>query len=130
MSNFAIQKINEITGKIKFYKLLLGDTCEFDEFWEAIEKSGNLNKELIKMQTLMQEVSEMNMLPATKFKSITPKKETIKEYEVKTKNLRLYMFHEEHTGRIIVCGGKKSTQPKDIKHFRKIKKQYFEEKQT
>ena len=128
MRNFALEIIPEITGKIKFYKLLIGDTCEFDEFWEMVEKSGNLNKELIKVQTLMQEVSEMNMLPGTKFKSITPKKETIKEYEIKTKNLRLYMFHEEHTGRIIVCGGKKSTQRKDIKHFRKIKKQYFEEK--
>lgn len=130
MRIFTTQKIPEITGKIQFYKLLINKKCEFDEFWSEIEKSGNLNKELLKIQILMQEVSENKMLPNTKFRNLTPQKETIKEYEIKTKNLRVYLFHEEYTGRIIVCGGKKTTQKKDIKHFRKIKKQYFETKKT
>ena len=126
MSKFALEKITEIDGKIKFYKLVVDGVCEFDQFWEMVEKSGNLNRQLINLQTIMQEVSEMKLLPDTKFKNLTPKNETIKEYEIKTKNLRVYLFHEEHTGRIIVCGGKKTTQRNDIKHFRKIKKHYFD----
>ena len=53
------------------------------------------------------------------------KKELIKEYEIKTRHLRVYMFHEDKTGRIIVCGGKKTSQQKDIKRFRRIKKDFF-----
>jgi len=128
MCNFALEKIEEITGEIEFYKLINGDKCEFDEFWAKIEKTGNLKKQLNNLQTTMQAVSENQSLPDTKFKDITPKKVADKEYEIKTKNLRLYLFHEKHTGRVIVCGGKKTTQKKDIKRFQRIKKQYFEEK--
>jgi len=74
----------------------------------------------------MQQVSELQLLPKNKFRELKGSKDNIKEYEIKTRNLRVYLFHEEHTGRIIVCGGKKTSQEKDIKHFRNIKKQYFQ----
>jgi hypothetical protein len=39
----------------------------------------------------------------------------------------LYLFHEEKTGRVIVTGGKKDSQEKDIKAVTKIIKDYYNE---
>lgn len=125
MSIFGLKEISEITGKIKFFKLLDGGECEFDEFWKEIIKEGNLTSELNTIQARMQLVSEMKPMPKEKFKDITPNGDLIKEYEIKTPNLRVYLFHEHLKGRIVVCGGKKGNQSSDIKHFRNIKKQYF-----
>ena len=47
-------------------------------------------------------------MPETIFKDITPRIENNKEYEFKTDNLRVYLFHEKNTRHIIGCGGKKA----------------------
>ncbi|NLO02338.1 MAG: hypothetical protein GX126_08490 [Bacteroidales bacterium] len=78
--------------------------------------------------TRMHEIAELKSLPKNKFRDITPKKDNIKEYEIKTKHLRVYLFHEKNTGRVIVCGGKKGTPQSNIKHFRNIKKEYLKQK--
>lgn len=128
MGKFVIEKISEIDGKVPFYKLLINGACEFDDFWEEIEKDGNLKRELALIQARMLDVSNSKTLPQNKFRNITPKKDNVTEYEIKTKHLRVYLFQEKYTGKIIVCAGKKTTQNKDIKHFRKLKKQYSESK--
>lgn len=128
MYTFALKEIEEVSSKLKIFKLFVNDSCEFDDFFVTIKKEGNLTSELKTIQARLMEIAECKSLPDTKFKDITPKKETIKEYEAKTKNLRVYMFHEQNTGRIIICGGKKSNQKKDLQHFRNIKKQYFHQK--
>ncbi len=66
-------------------------------------------------------------MPSTKCRDLTPKADVNKEYELKTKHLRLYIFHQSRIGRVIVFLGKKTTQKKDIKKFRSIKKQYFDQ---
>lgn len=73
----------------------------------------------------MEEISQFKLLPATKYKDITPLKQSSKEYEIKTRHLRVYLFHDKLSGKIIVTGGKKTTQVKDIKRFRKIKEEYL-----
>ena len=128
MSNFVLEKIVEIDGRVSFYKLIKNGVCEFDEFQEEIKKDGNLSRELITVQARMLDVSNNKSLPQEKFRNITPKNDNITEYEIKTKHLRVYLFHEKHTGKIIISGGKKTSQAKDIKHFRKVKKLYFENK--
>ena len=95
---------------------------------KEIEKEGNLRSELRKIVTRLHDIADCKLLPFNKFKDITPKKENNKEYEIKTDNLRVYLFHDKYTGRVIVCGGKKGTQSADIKHFRNIKKEYFNQK--
>jgi len=40
--------------------------------------------------------------------------------------MRLYMFQESSMGRIIVIGGKKTTQKADIVRFRRIKERYIQ----
>jgi len=125
---FALQEITEIKGRLKFFKLLTDGTCEYDEFEKKIETNGNLVSELITIVTRMHELADLKTLPENKYRNITPKKENNKEYEIKTKHLRVYLFHDRNTGHIIVCGGVKGTQRSDIKHFRNIKKEYFKQK--
>ena len=98
MINFVLHQIKEISGKIKIFKLSI------DGF--IIYKS----------------------LPETKFKELRGCYDAYTEYELKTRNLRVYLFKEEKTGSIILWGGKKNTQAKDISTFRKIKRSYIENK--
>jgi len=128
MHTFALQEIKEIKGRLKIFKLLIDGTCGYDEFEKEIETEGNLKSELTTIETRLHEIADLKSLPQTKFRDITPKNGTNKEYEIKTHHLRVYLFHEKNTGRIIVCGGKKGTQKADIKHLRKIKDEYFNQK--
>jgi len=125
MSKFALKYIDEIAGRLRIFKLLVNNHCEYDEFERQIESEGSYASELVTIQTRLQEIADGKLLPKEKFRNITSKKELVKEYEVKTRHLRVYLFHEEKTGKVIVCGGKKITQKKDINHFRRIKKEYF-----
>jgi len=128
MYTFALIEIEEIKGRLKIYKLFVDGKCSFDEFEEEIENEGNLKSELTTIHTRLYEIADGKSLPKTKFRDITPKNGNNKEYEIKTHHLRIYMFHEKNTGRVIVCGGKKGTQKDDIKHFRKIIREYFKQK--
>ena len=66
----------------------------------------------------------------SKFKELDerPKGDLHKDYEIKTKNLRLYFFKDEGLGQIIVLGGMKGSQKKDINRMREIKYEYFKNK--
>lgn len=113
---------------MSFYKLLVNNNCEFDLFWKQCKADGNLESELFQIQSRMQQVSDLKTMPNEKHKDITPRNDAVKEYEIKTKHLRVYMFHDKENGRVIVSGGKKTTQQKDISHFRNIKKEYFKQR--
>jgi len=53
----------------------------------------------------------------------------LKEYELKTPNLRLYLFHEECKGHIVAVLAKKSKRQQiDISNFRKIKSNYLKDR--
>ena len=125
MNKFVLKHIDEIVGRLKIFKLLVNNRSEYDEFERQIEKEGTYISELVTIQARLQDIADGKLLPKEKFRNITPKKELVKEYEIKTRHLRVYLFHEENTGRVIVCSGKKTTQQKDINHFRRIKKEYL-----
>ncbi len=129
MINFALKEIKEIRGKIQVYKLICDKDCDYDLFEKQILKDGSYEKELYKIFTRLHEMADCKSLPQNKFKDITPKNDIHKEYEIKTDNLRVYLFHEKQTGRIIVLGGKKTDQKSDIKRFRNLKKEYLEQAQ-
>ena len=126
MSKFALKHIPQIKGKVKFYLLITNSECQYEEFEKKIAREGNYESELDQMQSRFQEVAEMiRPINKTKFRDITPKKEEVKEYEAKTKNLRVYLIHQENKGRVIIFAGQKNTQKKDIRKFRSIKSQYL-----
>ncbi len=125
MYSFALVEIKEIQGKVKIYKLKVNNACSFDEFEEEIKLEGTYATELRTIQTRLDDVADCKTLPKEKFKDITPRNDQHKEYEIKTRNLRVYLFHDKNSGKIIVCGGKKTNQQSDIRFFKNIKKHYF-----
>jgi len=65
--------------------------------------------------SIIEITSNLLRLPKTKFRLIDGHGINCKVYEAKSGIIRLYLFHEENTGRVIVTGGKKGNQKGDIK---------------
>ena len=124
MSKFAVKSIDIVVGKIKFFKLTENEICQYDNFCDEIARDKALNSQLKTIVARMNDFSNMRMLPKEKLRDITPDKEIIKEYEIKTRDLRVY-FIKDDIGNVIVIAGKKTSQQKDIKKFRIIKKAYL-----
>lgn len=127
MNKFALRKLSQVKGKISFNILEIDGNCQFLEFCAQIEEDGNLRKQLATVMARMDQIANMQLLPVQKFRDITPKKETVKEFEIKTPGLRIYLIKEE--GHIVILGGKKNTQGDDIKRFRSIKQRYLQSKE-
>lgn len=70
----------------------------------------------------MEYLGNNGSLPKTKFRDVTPKGEKVKEYEFKSKHLRIYTIQKTN-GKIIILGGYKNNQDKDFPRFRSLKKQ-------
>ena len=125
MSTFVLKKLEAVVGKQQFFELAVDDNSQFDDYCQTIKDNKQYYSELLKIFTLMNQVSQLKMLPQTKFKDITPNKESVKEYEFKSKHLRVYAFHLEKTGKIVAYGGYKNTQKDDIPKFRSYKSRYL-----
>ncbi|HKK59727.1 MAG TPA: hypothetical protein VJ937_09625 [Salinivirga sp.] len=131
MTRYSLHKIDAIEGKQQFYKLGIDNKCQFDEYEEEIENNGQYEEELASIYANMEDVANNKLLPNTKFKDITKGKSKVKEYEFKTKHLRVYAI-KHPDGKLIIFGGYKNQQKKDIRKFRSIKnaylKTYYDEK--
>jgi len=96
MKEYSLNKIEEIDGKQVFYKLEIEGVCQFDEYVKEITKDGQYVEEYTSLIAIMEDVANNNLLPKTRFRDITiSKKEKIKEYEFKTKHLRVYAIKNE-----------------------------------
>jgi len=128
MRIFVLKRIEQVKGKISFYKLEIDKKCDFDEFCELFEKKRDGSK-LRSIYAIMDSISNLNRLPATKFREIEgrPSGDSVKEYEIKKKPYRVYLF-KDHEGNIIVLGSTKTRQKRDIKRFREIKNEYIKSK--
>lgn len=125
MRKFGLKYVEEVVGQIKIFKLIVDNHCPYEDFESQIIYEATYSSELITIQTRLLDIANGRLLPKEKFRNITPRKEHVKEYEIKTRHLRVYLFHEDITGRILVCGGKKVNQDKDIAYLRRIKKEYL-----
>lgn len=126
MSKFALKKLPQLKGRIPFSMLEIDGKCQFEDFCAQIEHDGNLKKQLVTAMSRMDQVANLKLLPVSKFRDITNQKETVKEFEIKTPDLRIYLIKEE--GHIVILGGKKNTQRDDIREFRSIKQRYLQSK--
>lgn len=133
MTKFTLKIIEAVTGKQTFEELVIGGTGDkhkdsgkgqLTEFEKELEGTTYLS-EYKTIIAYMSFVSNLKTLPQNKFKEITPPKEAIKEYEFKSKHLRIYCI-QNVGGKIIVLCGEKTGQKKDIVKFRSLKKQYLE----
>lgn len=122
MSIFALKKIDAVVGKQSFEKLVFDGVCLFDEFEQNIDEI--YKSELKGIYASMNDVANLKSLPETKFHPYSDGKNGCREYEFKSKHLRVYAI-EKYGGEIVVMGGTKANQKKDQSEFRKIKKQYL-----
>jgi hypothetical protein len=98
-----------------------------DDFIREIEADGNLTPELGDLYAIIEDVANCKAHPKYKRLRLSDNLK-FAGYEVKSKHLRLYLFHEKGTGQILVFGGKKTNQPKDIKRFEKLIREYTQYK--
>ena len=122
MSKFVLVNIDAVQGIQMFEKLVVDGVAPFDAFEDELEDQDK--RSLEKIYFYMNEIANMRTLPNTKFKDITPGKEDVKEYEFKEGNLRVYSI-KKFGGKIIILGGYKNRQKKDLRKFRSLKEQYL-----
>jgi hypothetical protein len=124
MCRFVLNKIDAVKGEQVFEKLIINGICQFDEYEKEIKKNKVFVKELGQIYSLMNDVSNLKSLPRTKFHELSSK-DKVKEYEFKTHNLRVYAIKKDN-GKIIILGGYKNKQKKEINNFKAIKKSFLE----
>ncbi len=126
MQYYGLKEVREVSGINKIYKLLINGKCEFDLFIEQIKKEGSYINELDQIQAHLEDLGNNRPVPHNKFKELyRDKKDNIKDFELRTNHLRVYVIKEKQRDKLIILAGKKTTQVKDIKRMRKIKKDYI-----
>lgn len=113
--------------KIDVYELCKNGKSLLSDFIEKVENDGNLWSNIASVIRIIEDTANLNRRPKTKFRLIEGHKLKCKIYEAKAGIVRIYLFHEENTGRVIVTGGYKDNQVKDIKSILNIIKDYQNE---
>lgn len=121
MINFAFLKIEAIhCSRITFKKLSRNGICLLDEFENEIKNNSQYASEFKNILAYIELYSSGYILPKSKFREIKDAK--YKQFEFKSKNLRVYAVSGEES-KIIVMGGYKSSQSKDINKLKSILKE-------
>ncbi len=127
MTKFELVKIEQVNGKIPFFKLDIDGHIQFDQFYNEYIKNGNFKSRFNACFQIMNYVSDGHLVPDTKFRSIeNPEPATIQEYEVKKDEIRIYTIKINKGFVIIFCAYKSKKQKKDISTFRSIKKAFLD----
>lgn len=127
MTKFELLKVEQVTGKIPFFKLVISGNSQFDEFYNEFIKNGNFISRFNACFQIMNYVSDGHILPNTKFRIIeNPDPVTIPEFEVKKDEIRIYMIRIDKGFVILLCAYKSKKQKKDISTFRSIKKGFLD----
>lgn len=126
MPIFALINIDQVKGKIKFFKLEIDGICEFDNFCKELESTKEGVKVLKTIYAIIDSASNLKHLPRTKFRELKGRKlsDKIKDYELKKGDNRIYMFMD--SGYVVVFAGTKNKQNQDIAKLRRIKFEYKE----
>ncbi len=126
MSKFALLKIDTVKGDRKFSKLEIDGYCEFDDY--EVNVRVNYDSQMNSIYHRMDSLSRGEKLPPKQFRILKGGLKNVTECEIKTDNLRVYYYIDKKDGNIIIIGGYKKGQEKDINRFRGIIKRYHETK--
>lgn len=127
MPKFALRNIEAIKGRQEFDKLVVDDRCPFDEFEDGLD--GQYKAEMVGIYRYMQDVADLKAVPKDKFHfyDIDKKqrrKDGVREFEFKSKHLRVYGITKPN-GKIIITGGTKARQKVEQGEFRRLKNLYL-----
>ena len=125
MTIFTLAKVEAIETSSTVWKLLRNGRCFVDEFLEEVKKDKNLIPDWLEMIATIHDAASGRLLPLKRYrKLILAKSFLFQAYEVKTYSLRLYLITEYNVGKILVCGGRKKSQIKDIERLKRLIKEY------
>jgi hypothetical protein len=120
MSIFVVVEFDQFKTKQKVNKLIRDGRCLADEFINEIRADKNLAPELSELFATIEDVANNKIVPPNRYKILHLRKNlNYTPYEAKSKHLRLYLFFDKEKGQIIIFGGKKGSQAKDLKNFEK-----------
>lgn len=131
MKKFSITLSDRIPSltKIKIFELCKNGKNLFAEFSDEVKDDPNLFSDYAGAMRILQDVANLMRKPSTQFKPLNIKGVKYKVYEVKRNRIRIYLFHQEKTGHIVVTGGFKNEQDDDINQLKNILKNYYDEQQ-
>lgn len=121
MPKFATERIEAIHCRQEFDQLIIDGVGQLDIFERDLNDT-TYQSEFKTLLAYMEYLGNNRSLPKTKFRDVTPKGEKVKEYEFKSKHLRIYAIQKTN-GKIIILGGYKTSQDKDFIKFRSLKSQ-------
>lgn len=111
--------------RLTFHKLSVGDNCPFEEFEKELIQPGDL-KALGSIYSLMENFGNI-LLPKTKFNHIEGgKRDPDNVFEFKKNNLRVYVLLQRPDV-IVILGGFKSGQKKDIDRVMTLARGWIDE---
>ena len=122
---FTIEIIPEFETRQRVYKLVRNGKCHIDEFWIEVKKDQHLVTEGRVIWKILEDVANGERLPKTRYRKL---KLRYNVYEVKSKELRIYLLLERNTGLLLILGGRKSDQKQDLKRLRMILDEYVNSK--
>lgn len=127
MPTFALRKIEAIRGKQEFDKLIVDDQCPFDTFEEGLEEQ--YRAEMAGIYHYMDDVANLKTVSDDKFHFYDndkkkKRKDGVREFEFKSKHLRVYGITKSN-GKIIITGGTKAKQKAEQGEFRRLKNLYL-----
>lgn len=130
MSKFSLIKSENVQNdkKITIWELCKNDESLFQSFLNDIKENGNLFDNTAGAIRIIEDTADLSRRPKNQFRELKGQGLDCKLYEAKSGIIRVYLFHEEKTGRIIITGGLKDNQEKDIKKVVTTIKQYYNEK--
>lgn len=129
MHVFTLKKLEILKTKIEVCVLYKHKTSYVDAFCKTLPK-GQKDSIIASFYATLESYANNQILPKTKFKKLKrPKNDKIPDYEIKYGKYRLYLFTTENH-KIVVSGGMKKNQLKDIRRLRRIKKEYFESQKS
>ena len=125
---FAVEKLEAVrgNGKVLFFKLVKDGVCWFDDFYEEQNKDAKHASELRFILSQMDYMAETDAIfPKEKFNSIKQGKNVI-GYEFKKNELRVYCL-KPASNVVVVFGGYKKNQEKDVKRLQRIAEEVKDE---
>jgi len=122
MGKYVIRPCERVGNtKIPLFALAIDDVCGIDEFEALIKKEGTYVNEIDSLYAIVEQTCNMLRVSKNNWKELRlEKKIPYKVYEARSRNLRMYLIHEEKTGRVVIYGGKKTNQDSDIKRIKKM----------
>jgi hypothetical protein len=125
MITFDVEEDEDYKTRDKVCKLIRDGKCLINDFYNEIENDGNLCRQLEVIEATLETLANGGPIPSGKYKPIGKKIGDHQMYELKYKDLRLYIF-KDVAGQIQIIGGKKGNQSKDISRAKKILKEYHD----